>query len=293
MQISVGPLYFYWHPNQVTAFYAELAEQPVDRIYLGEVVCSKRRDMRLSDWVALGQDLKALGKDIVLSTLTLIEAESEMSTMKRVVDNGEFQVECNDLAAVQFARERKLAFTAGPALNIYNHHTLATLVEQGLTRWVPPVELSRDDIADIQSNVATLCPAPELEIFSWGYLPLAWSARCFSARYRDLPKDQCGFCCQEYPPGLSIETLEDQQVFRINGIQTLSHDSCNLLDQWPAMQSMGATTMRLSLDDVSTVGLVEQLRNNIDRRTPERIAITPDSEVNGYWFGKAGMLREG
>jgi len=292
MQISVGPLYYYWRPQQVTAFYAELAEQPVDRIYLGEVVCSKRRDMRLSDWVALGHDLKALGKDVVLSTLTLIEAESEMSTMKRVVDNGEFAVECNDLAAVHFAQERKLPFTAGPALNIYNHHTLATLADQGLIRWVPPVELSRDEIAAIQTAVSTLCPAPELEIFSWGHLPLAWSARCFTARYRDLPKDQCGFCCQEYPQGLPIETLEEQQVFRINGIQTLSHDRCNLLEQWPAMQSMGASAMRLSLDDGDWVGLVQELRDNLDHRAPQRIAITADHEVNGYWFGKAGMLRE-
>src|SRR5690606_15365817 len=86
------------------------------------------------------------------STLTLIEAESEVSVVKRIVENGEFAVECNDISAVQFACERGLAFTVGPAINVYNSDTFNLLAQQGMQRWVPPVELSAQQVEDIYSG---------------------------------------------------------------------------------------------------------------------------------------------
>ena len=149
MQISIGPLYYFWTAQQTMDFYAALAEQPADRFFLGEVVCSKRRALKLADWLQLGRDLQALGKDVVLSTLTLIEAESEVSVVKRIVENGEFSVECNDISAVQFACERGLDFTIGPAINVYNSEAFNLLAHQGMQRWVPPVELSAQHVEDI------------------------------------------------------------------------------------------------------------------------------------------------
>src|SRR5690606_18353764 len=226
MQISIGPLYYFWTAQQTMGFYAALAEQPADRFFLGEVVWSKRRALKLAAWVQLGRDLQALGKEVVLSTLTLIEAESEVSVVKRIVENGEFTVECNDISAVQFACERGLAFTIGPAINVYNSDTLNLLAQQGMQRWVPPVELSAQQVEDIYRGAdefpqATMSCAimpnaampqetmpgaetphrqspkkPALEIFAQGRLPLAWAARCYTARYHQVPKDQCGFVCQ-------------------------------------------------------------------------------------------------
>ena len=39
-------------------------------------------------------------------------------------------------------------FVAGPAVNIYNQHTLALLARRGLRRWVMPFELSRTTLAE-------------------------------------------------------------------------------------------------------------------------------------------------
>lgn len=42
---------------------------------------------------------------------------------------------------------------------------------------------------------------PEVELFAYGHLPLAYSARCFTARAENLPKDDCQFVCLNYPEG--------------------------------------------------------------------------------------------
>ena len=43
MELALGPLLFNWPVSRVERFYAEIAdESPFDRVYLGEVVCSKR-----------------------------------------------------------------------------------------------------------------------------------------------------------------------------------------------------------------------------------------------------------
>ncbi|MGV8527450.1 U32 family peptidase, partial [Pseudomonas aeruginosa] len=50
MKLSLGPLLFYWDKRQIFDFYAEMASQPLDVIYLGETVCAKRRALSLNDW---------------------------------------------------------------------------------------------------------------------------------------------------------------------------------------------------------------------------------------------------
>ena len=331
MQISIGPLYYFWTAQQTMDFYAALAEQPADRFFLGEVVCSKRRALKLADWLQLGRDLQALGKEVVLSTLTLIEAESEVSVVKRIVENGEFTVECNDISAVQFACERGLAFTIGPAINVYNSDTFNLLAQQGMQRWVPPVELSAMQVEDIyrgadefpqatipneKMSSATMPNAampnaampqetmpgaatphrqslnkPALEIFAQGRLPLAWAARCYTARYHQVPKDQCGFVCQQHPEGLAVRSLEEQALFQINGIQTLSHQACDLSGDVKRMQKMGVDAVRLSLDHPDQVTRVSDWRALLDDAPTAQIRMMADDAVNGYWHGLPGMVR--
>ena len=321
MQISIGPLYYFWTAQQVMDFYAALAEQPADRFFLGEVVCSKRRALKLVDWLQLGRDLQALGKEVVLSTLTLIEAESEVSVVKRIVENGEFSVECNDISAVQFACERGLDFTIGPAINVYNSDTFNLLAQQGMQRWVPPVELSAQQVEDIYRGAgdipqvttphATMPHAtmphstmpeaetphrqslnkPALEIFAQGRLPLAWAARCYTARYHQVPKDQCGFVCQQHPEGLAVRSLEEQALFQINGIQTLSQQACDLGGEVQRMKQMGVDAVRLSLDHPDQVARVAEWRALLDNAPTAQIRMTADDAVNGYWHGLPGMVR--
>ena len=101
MQLTLGPVLFGWQRQQLLDFYAEMASQPLDVIYLGETVCSKRRALSLDDWLGLARDLReACSAELVISGLTLLEAASELSSLRRLCDNGELMVEANDLAAV-------------------------------------------------------------------------------------------------------------------------------------------------------------------------------------------------
>src|SRR5690625_3383423 len=193
MRISLGPVLYFWPREALEAFYTASVASPVEIVYLGETVCSERRSFRPDDWLDLGRELAAAGKQVVLSTLTLVESRAEMGVMKRLCGNGEFLVEANDLAAVQLLAEQGLPFVAGPAINVYNAYTLKVLRRQGLQRWVLPFELSRTDLQAILADAERLGlrEGLEVEVFSYGRIPLAYSARCFTARHHNLPKDQC------------------------------------------------------------------------------------------------------
>ncbi|WLI04381.1 U32 family peptidase [Pseudomonas sp. FP597] len=289
MKLSLGPVLFYWDKQYLGRFYADMADLPLDVIYLGETVCAKRRALSLDQWLGLGRELQAGSQaQIVLSSLTLIEAASELSSLRRLCDNGELLVEANDMGAVQMLIERKLPFVGGPALNLYNGHALVQLLDAGMQRWVPPVECSQALIVDVLQQVRELGRAlPEVEIFAYGHLPLAYSARCFTARAENRPKDDCQFCCLNYPDGMALTSQEGQALFTLNGIQTMSADVTNLLADYPALVNGGADLLRLS---PRAEGMVEVVRAFDQVRQGAMPPLFVDG-CNGYWHGQAGMLR--
>ena len=240
MRLSVGPLLYLWDRPGVFAFYRQLAQLPVDIVYLGEVVCSKRRVLRRADWIAIGRDLSAAGKEVVVSTLALMEAESELSSLAHTVAMADL-IEANDMAAVQLLRDRP--FVAGPHLNVYNTATLSLLSSLGMRRWVAPVEL---DTATLAALLGERPPGLEAEVFAYGRMPLAFSARCFSARVRRRHKDDCGFVCAEDADGLTVHTREGEPLLALNGIQTQSAQVRNLIGRIDVLGRAGVDVLRLS-----------------------------------------------
>ncbi len=289
MKVSLGPNLFYWPQQQVLDFYRAMIEQPVDIIYLGEVVCSKRHELRTGEWLELAQELSGQGKEIVLSSQALLEARSELSALKKICNNGELAVEANDMSAAQLMIEQGLPFYCGPAINIYNGHSLELLVKQGLQRWVMPVELSRDTLKDILDYARQQGFADKLqtEVFCHGKLPLAYSARCFSARAHNQPKDDCQYACLDYPDGMPLVTQEQQQLFTVNGIQTLSGHSYNLIHELPLMQELGVDILRLSPQSQDMSSVIGQYREALSS-APAASVIGSD-QCNGYWYGEPGM----
>ena len=291
MKLSLGPILYFWPREQVLDFYRQAADWPVDIVYLGEVVCSKRRLLRLDDWLAIATELRAAGKEVVLSSLVLLEADSELKTLRRIIDNGEFSVEANDMAAVQLAAGR-VPYVAGPHLNIYNGETLALHRELGARRWVMPVELPQTTLAELQ---AVRPAGMESEVFAFGRLPLAFSARCFTARAHRLPKDDCQFRCGDDADGLLLKTQDQRQFLAMNGIQTLSAATCNLVDVLPDMAALGVDVVRLSPQSRHMAQVVETYAAVRDGRldpaeAQERVArLAIGGVCNGYWHGEAGM----
>lgn len=288
MKYALGAVLYYWPKTDIETFYQAAINSSADIIYLGENVCTKRREMRVGDWLALAKEVAASGKQVVISTLALLQAPSELNELKRYVENGEFLLEANDLGAVNMAVERGLPFVAGHALNCYNAYTLRILHRQGMMRWCMPVELSRDWL----SNVLQQCEELgfrhqfEVEVLSYGHLPLAYSARCFTARSEDRAKDECETCCIKYPQGRKVLSQEDQQVFILNGIQTQSGYCYNLGNDLISMQGL-VDIIRLSPQGIETLDVIDQFRANEQGLVP--LTLTNKADCNGYWRRLAGL----
>lgn len=290
-KLSLGPVPYFWSRETLLEFYDRIAGTPVDIVYLGETVCSKRRPLKHADWLELAATLQAAGKEVVLSGLTLLEAGSELASLKRLCRVQEYPVEANDMAAVQLLAGHR-PFVAGPAVNIYNPRTLSVLAGLGLQRWVLPVELSRDTLADMQAQrpagVAT-------EVLVFGRLPLAWSARCFTARAHNLPKDDCRFRCLDYPDGLLLSTREDESFLVLNGIQTQSARTLNLVSELDDLEQLGVDVLRISPQSLHTEAVIRIFHDCLHgscstaAAAAELAGLMPVGPCNGYWYGAAGM----
>lgn len=290
-RLSLGPVQYFWPRETLLDFYAQVADAPVDIVYLGETVCAKRRSLRSDDWLGLADDLAAAGKQVVLSTLALIEAESELKTLRRLCGNGRFLVEANDMAAVRLLAGQA-GFVAGPFVNIYNQHSLAALARLGLRRWVMPVELSRETLAAIQAERPD---GVETELFAYGRLPLALSARCFTARAHDLPKDDCQLRCLDHPDGMTLATREDARFLALNGIQTQSAQTYSLLRELDDIRALGVDVLRISPQSRGTLQIIQTfadvLAGTLDSE-PASAAVAgwmPTGPCDGYWSGRPGL----
>lgn len=291
MRLSVGPITYFWEREQVLDFYRQAADCAAEIVYLGEVICSKRRLVKLEDWLAIGRELRQAGKEVILSSLTLLEAASEVSSLKKLCDNDEFTVEANDISAVQLLSKAGRRFVTGPSVNIYNLRTLELLAAKGLQRWVLPVELGLDTLADLQAGRPA---GVETEVFALGRLPLAYSARCYTARSLNLPKDDCRFKCIDYPNGRLLRTREDEPFLVLNGIQTQSALTHQALDELPELASLGVDVLRISPQHRHTmeiIGLFDAARQGaeLEPLTRELSALLPLGACNGYLVGQAGM----
>ncbi|WP_283787701.1 U32 family peptidase [Bermanella sp. WJH001] len=286
MKLAIGNILYFWKKQNIEDFYQQAKTSYADIIYLGESVCSKRRELKLSDWLDIAKEIESRGKQVVLSSLALLEAKSELAMLKKVCENQDFLVEANDFGAVQLLNELGLPFIAGAALNIYNQHDLNYLYKQGMQRWVMPVELSKDWLVSIRDELhnLNLNNKFEIEVYGYGHLPLAYAARCFTARSENKPKDQCDLCCINYPKGREIKSQEGEILFNMNGIQTLSGKAQNLINDLPSMKEL-VDVVRINPNSVESLTWLTLFRHNMEGKAP----ISIDGYCNGYWHKIEGM----
>lgn len=293
-QIALGPLLYYW-PRQATLdFYAAAQDWPVDIVYLGETVCSRRHELRLDDWLGIADRLAAAGKQAVLSSLALIESESDLKTLRRLVAQAH-PVEANDMSAVRLLAEAgRRDWVAGPSLNVFNPATLSLLIEAGACRWVGAPEIAGRALADLR----TALPQPlETEVLYWGRVPLAHSARCFTARHFNLQKDNCAFRCLSAAPdaddGQLLRTREGEAFLTLNGVQTQSARVLNLLADHADVAGV-ADILRISPQRQHTHEILATCHDLVCRRLPADAAFArsqpwmAERPCNGFWHGRPG-----
>lgn len=261
MALTIGPVLYYWPRETLLHFYAEVAESPADTVVLGEVVCSRRHEMQLADWLSLARDLAGGGKEVVLATQALVESEADLRLLRRIAGQGDFIVEAGDASALNLLSQAGAKYVLGPHINVYSRAALVEHAMAGAMRWVAPVELPLHGIGRMNA------PRPVLptEVFGWGRLPLAFSARCFTARHHRLSKDQCGFRCRDDADGLLLSTTDEQPFLVINGIQTQSAALQCLVAEGDALRAAGVSRLRLSPSSVrfaEVVQIFDQVMNH-------------------------------
>lgn len=292
LKISVAAIPYFWNKDTYLEFYQKLAKLPVDIVYLGETVCSKRRSMNYQDWLSVADMLTRAGKQVVLASLTLLEAESELNYLTKIASQKNYLIEANDMAAVEVASQNNNQFVTGCAVNIYNHSSFNILKKLGMIRWQVPVELGQEDLKSILFYAQNNDVEVEYQIF--GRMPLAYSARCFTARHHKLTKDNCQYKCLKNEQGILINTQEGESFAQINGIQIQSAKVNNLINYSQSLIESGIDIVRVvPVSPADTLEVIQQLNNIIQQPGDlnfDAARLQNHYEFcNGYWFQIEGM----
>jgi collagenase-like PrtC family protease len=149
-------------------------------------------------------------------------------------------------------------------------------------------------MSSIEQVVQSL-PDLSFEIFAFGRMPLAISARCAHARSKGLTKDNCQFICGEEPDGLPLRTLDRQSFLVLNGVQTMSNSCVVLLGELPALSAAGVARVRLSPQDCDMAAVAGIYRAVLDGSMDADEAVSKLSDVypgavfsNGFYHQQEG-----
>ncbi len=291
LSLTLGPVLYNWSVPRWTDFYNRIADEaPVDRVCLGEVVCSKRKPF-LDDVILDTVDrLERGGKEVVYATLALPTTKREIRDIGDMIQAG-YLIEANDIATVHMLNGRE--HVVGPYINIYNEDALALHLKFGATRVCLPPELPFESIRTLAvGNHA-------VEVFAFGRPPLALSARCYSARSQGLAKDACQFVCESDPDGMDVRTIDGTPFLAVNGIQTQGYVVTAVVNQVAALRDAGVVALRLSPQTCDMVRVARIFRDLADGSTTpkeasEALAVLhlPGPLSDGFLRGLPGCKAE-
>jgi len=261
MQLTLGPVLYNWSPELWRDFYFRIADEaPIDTVVVGEVVCSKRSPFFTKHVPDVIDRLVSAGKLVLLASLMLPSLPRERRQMAELAQSDTMMVEANDVSYLGLLRNRPHAI--GPFMNVYNEATAGFLAQQGARRICLPPELPLASI----SGIATAIPDVDVEVFAFGKVPLAISARCYHARIHKLSKDNCRFVCEQDPDGLTVKTLDGDGFLTVNGVQTLSYTCANLIESVHDLAAARVRSLRLSPQRCDMVAVAQVFRETLDGR---------------------------
>lgn len=294
-KLTLGPIAYHWSAEERRDFYARIADEaPVDEVYLGEVICSKRAPFHEADLPVTIERLERAGKRVILSTLAEVMLKRERKATEDLAAMDAPEIEINNAAGL-FARGRQ-PHRIGPFMNAYNEATIQWMAKQGATHVCLPSEMPASSIAVAARVARDLGLGVEVQVF--GRVSLAVSARCYHARAHGRTKDNCQFVCEDDADGMPLRTRDDRPILRVNGIQTQSESYLDLLMETPRLVADGISHLRLMPQAVDMVAVAQVFRDALDGRTPlpeadaELAALTGDTGLsNGFYHGEAGYRR--
>ncbi|MCE8538109.1 U32 family peptidase [Ruegeria pomeroyi] len=294
-KLTLGPIAYHWSAEWRRDFYAHIADEaPVDEVYLGEVICSKRAPFHETDLPATIERLERAGKTVILSSLAEVMLKRERKATEELAAIEAPEIEMNNAAGL-FARGKR-PHRIGPFLNAYNETTIAWMAGQRATHVCLPAEMPAAAIAIATQAARDAGLGVEVQVF--GRASLAVSARCYHARAHGRTKDNCQFICEEDQDGMPLRTRDGRPILRINGIQTQSESYVTLLPEVPQLVADGVTHLRLMPQAVDMVAVARLFRDATDDRLSVQeadarlAALVGDAGLsNGFYHGVAGYRR--
>ncbi|MDK9696037.1 MAG: U32 family peptidase [Siculibacillus sp.] len=242
--LVLGPVLYNWPVDTWADFLARVADEvDVDRVHVGEVVCSKREPFFADRLPEVIERLQRGGKTVVVDTLALVTVKRERQLVADLATIEGVEIEINDLTPLA-TLEAERRFAVSPLVNVYNEGTLGWLAARGAWSVCLPPELPLASVRELAREGARL--GVETQVFAFGRLPLAISGRCYHARIHGLAKDSCRYVCAEDPDGLEVDTLDGEAFLAINGVQTMSQDCATVIDEIDALMDAGVSSFRLS-----------------------------------------------
>lgn len=262
-KLTIGPILYHWPADKKRDFYFKIADEaPVDTVYLGEVVCSKRSPFFEDHYAEVAERLIGAGKKVVFSSLAEVMIPRERKMTESVCALDDFEVEANDSSALYHLRGRE--HRVGQYFNTYNEEVLNYLAKNGANHVCLPAELPSSSLPILSETASKL--NVELEVQVYGRVGLALSARCYHARAHGRVKDNCLFVCEEDPDGMLLKTVSGQDFLCINGVQTLSYTCLNLIYELEEMQSAGISHFRLSPQTADMVEISKCFSDVLSRK---------------------------
>ncbi|MCZ4094319.1 ubiquinone anaerobic biosynthesis protein UbiV [Sinorhizobium psoraleae] len=288
--LSLGPVLYLWGGPKWRDFYFRIADEaPIAHVVIGETVCSKRLHFIEPHVGEVVERLERAGKSVSLASLALVTLEREAQVVRGLVRDSTHPIEANDLSALGLLAGKP--HSIGPLINVYNGATARLLASRGATSICLPPELPMASVRDIARDA----PGVSFEIFAFGRVPLAISARCAHARSKGLVKDNCQFICGDDPDGLVVETLDRQPFLALNGVQTVSHTCQALIQELPELAAAGISRIRLSPQDCDMVAVAQIFDDAIAGRSLPADAIVRLQDAytgarfsNGFHYGQQG-----
>jgi collagenase-like PrtC family protease len=289
-RLTLGPLLYHWSAQKRRDFYLRVADEaPVDSVYLGEVVCSKREPTFAPFMDEAIARLQAAGKEVIVSTLALVTTPREIEAINELIAAG-LMVEANDVACLQLLGGRP--HVVGPYINVFNEGARDFILGRGAVRIVLPVEMPAKSIRVVAAGGA---PA-EFEVQVFGRQPLSVAMRCYHARAHNRTKDHCQLVCGLDSDGLVANTIDGTEILTVNGTQTLTHGHAVLLAELDLLREAGVRHFRLSPQDIDMVRVAGLYRDVLEGRRDAADAlqalrpVTGDVPyVNGFLYGREGL----
>ncbi len=287
MELTLGPVLFEWKREEILEFYREVRGMAVDRVYIGEVVCSKKRALKPGDIAEIKQGLEGSGKKVTLSSLAVVSNDEELDLTREIVSLSS-SVEANDMSVLNIVDPAAKEVFAGPHITAYNVPSIEFLKSIGVKRVTFPVELPREAVACNIKQTGVFG-----EVFAHGKVPLAFSWRCYTSRAYGLSKTECRHDCARFPDGMELRNVDNIPVFTVNGTTLLSADTYTLVELVEDLKAAGVGALRVSPQYRGTAKVVDIFRKRIDGRLGpseglSEIKATGERLCNGWYMGGAG-----